>query len=395
MSPRGLIALVLALAFAPAVIVGQTRWAPPHTAWGDPDLQGIWVGATNAPLERAAALGDREFFTDAELADKLAKAQARKELQAAGKVENRGFRVFPNYNAIFDYSEGPERISEDRRTSAIVDPPNGRLPPWTLAQVKQWEAREAATAGHGESDTIADLNLGYRCINVVDAPQVTNWGLSLGVGVPVGIGRSTIPADDVAENDGLGGNSGPGPVRQIIQTPGYVALVMGDDSNYRIVPLDGRPRLGRKIRQYMGDARGHWEGTTLVVEITNITFGSPVIPNFGGSLYPGTGETLRVIERFTPLDANTIEYRYTIDDPGVYTRPYTVLHRLKRNDDFKSVTTSICQEDPKNVANALANSRADEQTSLQAGEDSVAARQPRFEQLKKEAETHAKTSTNR
>jgi hypothetical protein len=131
-------------------------------------------------------------------------------------------------------------------------------------------------------------------------------------------------------------------------------------------------------------SRGRWEGSTLVVETTNISFGSPVIPNYGGSLYPGSGETLRIIERFTRTSPNAIEYRYTIDDPGVYARPYTVLHELERSDEDAAIP-SICQEDPKTRANILANARADEWTSLQTGEDSVNARRSRFEQLKKEA----------
>jgi hypothetical protein len=125
-----------------------------------------------------------------------------------------------------------------------------------------------------------------------------------------------------------------------------------------------------------------------VVETTNITFGSPVIPNYGGSLYPGSGETLRIIERFTRTGEDRMEYRYTIDDPGVYVRPYTVLHELARSgrDDM---LPPVCQEDTKTKANILTNARADEYGSLQVGEDSVNARRSRFEQLKKEATEEA------
>jgi len=134
----------------------------------------------------------------------------------------------------------------------------------------------------------------------------------------------------------------------------------------------------------MGDARGHWEGNTLVVDITNITFGSPIIPNYGGALYPGTGETLDVVERFTRTADDRLEYTYTIDDPHVYVKPYTVMHIL-RKDDAREDATTVCQEDPKDRANSLANARADEQSSLDSGEDSVEARKARVEQLKKEA----------
>ena len=141
-------------------------WVAPHTKWGDPDLQGVWEGFESVPLERPLALGDKEFFTDAELADRVAKAaeraKAREALIAEGKVEHQGFRAVPNYNAIFEYSEPEGTPHISKRTSAIVDPPNGRLPPWTLEQVKYWEAREAATKGRGESDTMDDINLATR-----------------------------------------------------------------------------------------------------------------------------------------------------------------------------------------------------------------------------------------
>src|SRR6187455_327970 len=125
------------------------QWAPPRTAWGDPNIQGVWQGSESIALERALSFEDKEFFTDAEIEERVERAhaaeQARKALISEGKVEHQGFRAVPNYNAIFEYSESdaPPRISN--RTSAIVDPPNGRIPAWTLDQVKHWEAREAAT----------------------------------------------------------------------------------------------------------------------------------------------------------------------------------------------------------------------------------------------------------
>ena len=372
-----------------------TTWVAPHTKWGDPDLQGVWEGFENVPLERPAALGDKEFFTDAELADRVAKAAARaKERQALiaeGKVEHEGLRSVPNYNAIFGYSGSEPAPHISRRTSAIIDPPNGRIPPWTLEQVKYWEAREAATKGRGETDTVDDINLNTRCINVVNDAEVTNWGMAFGGANATAPGRpdALVVGEDIDIGDGYGVNASPGPVKRILQSPGYVVFVMGDTPVYRIVPLDGHPHPSNKIREWMGDARGHWEGNTLVVDITNITYGSPVIPNYGGSLYPGSAETLHVIERFTRTADNMLEYRYTIDDPKVYVRPYTVLHVLRR-DDSRDAATSVCREDPKDRANSLANARADEQASLDSGEDSVNARQTRFEQLKREAIAEAK-----
>jgi hypothetical protein len=369
-------------------------WTQPRTKWGDPDLEGVWEGFETVPLERPLGLGDKKFYTDAEVADKVAKAEARakakRALVAAGKVEHQGFRAVPNYNAIFEYSDTEATPHISKYTSAIIDPENGRLPAWTLPQVAYWEQREAATQGHGETDTPDDMNLNTRCIATVTEAEVTNWGMAFGGASATSPGRPDPGfGDDVELGDGYGTNASSGPVRRIMQSPGYVVFVMGEKPEYRIVPLDRSPHLSRKIREWMGDARGHWEGRTLVVDITNVTFGSSVIPNYGGALYPGSGETLHVVERFTRIDADTLEYKYTIDDPSVYAQPYTVRHVLRRNDSYAGVTT-ICQEDPKDMANSLANARADEANSLQNGEDSVTERQPRFEELKKEAIAAAK-----
>jgi len=396
-----LLTAVIAVTPLPSV-AGQAAspktWTPPRTPWGDPDLQGVWQGLEAVVLERPVALGDKEFYTEAEMADRIAKAKAqneqRKALVAAGKVEHEGFRSAPNYNAIFEYSESNQAPRLSNRTSAIIDPPNGRIPPWTLEQVKYWEQREAATKGHGETDTPEDMNLNTRCISVVNEAELTNWGMAFGGGNLNVAGRPDILADDMEVGDGYGTGASSGPVRRIIQSEGYVAFVLGDAPVYRIVPLDGSPHPGSKVRQWMGDARGHWEGNTLVVDIANMTFGSMVIPNYGGSLYPGSGETLHIIERFTPIDANTLEFKYTVDDPAVYVRPYTVRHLLRKNDSYAGATT-ICQEDPKDLATSLANARADEQNSLQNGEDSVEARKPRFEQLKREAITEAERRKRR
>jgi hypothetical protein len=220
----------------------------------------------------------------------------------------------------------------------------------------------------------------------VSEAELTNWGLGFGGANATAPGRPDAPVvgEDVDIGDGYSTNASSGPVRRILQSPGYVAFVLGDTSVYSIVPLNGKPHPGGAIREWMGDARGHWEGNTLVVDITNVTFGSPIIPNYGGALYPGSGETLHVIERFTRTADDRLTYTYTIDDPHVYVRPYTVEHILRRSDSRED-QTSICQEDPKDRANSLANARADEQAALDSGQDSVEARKARLEQLKQQA----------
>lgn len=374
--------------------IAKTKaWTPPRTQWGDPDLQGVWKGSERVPLERDPALGDREVFTDAEIAQMEARARALQQkhnaLVATGKVTHLGFRNAPNYNAIFEYSgsDSPPRIS--KWTSAIIDPPNGRLPAWTLDEVKYWETREAAMKGRGETDSPDDMNLPTRCIDTVSEAEVTNWGLGIG---SAGVGQADAASEDADIAGGPQVNASPGPARRILQSPGYVAFVLGDKPAYRIVPLNGSLHLPPNIREWMGDARGHWDGDTLVVDITNITFGgSLVIPNYDGSLYPGSGKTLHVVERFTLIDANTLEYRYTIDDPNIYAKPYTVRQVLRRSNSDAAQTT-VCQEDPKDLADALANARADEQSSLESGEESVQTRQSRFQELRREAVAAANQS---
>ena len=371
-----------------AATVGSTPSAAPRTAWGDPDLQGIWRGLEVVPFQRPLALGDREFFTDAEVAAKVKALEEDAARRGAGKATNIGFRQQANYNSIFRYFPDPILVSG--RTSAIIDPPNGRLPPWTLEQVKRWEEREAATAGHGETDTPQDMNLRGRCIPVEEAAEVGNWGMG-----PLKNAGAVRNAEQVLIEGGMGGEGGGRAVEtmQIIQSSNYIAFDIEKDGPVavasRIIPLDRRPPLGAKFRQWMGDARGHWEGNTLVVEITNLKHEYPVIPNYGASLYPGSGETLRITQRFTRLDKDHMEYRYTIDAPAIYTRPYTVLHNLMRDDDFK-FTGIVCQENTRDLADSFANARADEALSSAYGEQSVLARQPRFEELKQEAIEEAK-----
>ena len=149
----GALAALVAVGSVPMAAQAPTKptkpWTQPRTAWGDPDLQGIWRGLTAVPIERPAEFEGREFLTDAEVAVKVKKMQEVAALRLAGKKEFRGFRATPGYNQIFSYEKDSANPRVSRRTSAIIDPPNGHLPPWTLEQVRRYEEREAATRGHG------------------------------------------------------------------------------------------------------------------------------------------------------------------------------------------------------------------------------------------------------
>lgn len=361
----------------------------PRTAWGDPDLQGIWRNfVRQLPFERPAEFEGREFRTEAEISALTRFNDEFAEKQRSGTAERRGFRSLQIYDSRFGYNEDPVRIS--RRTSAIIDPPDGRLPPWTAEQIKHYEARLAATRGRGWADTWEDRPPAERCIKVVTAPHVTLWGLGYGdqdrtsqlqtAGGQTGVQGSRA---DVVDQSGISRNASGPSVTRILQAPGYVVMVMEEAGDYAIIPLDGRPALGPTFRHWGGEPRGRWDGNTLVVEITNIRYEGPLITTYGVRQYPGSGETLRVIERYTRLDADTLEYRYTIDDPKVYTRPYTALHELSRDDQYK-ISPHLCHENNRDMGGVLANARADEADALQPAVTAMREREARLEELKRE-----------
>ena len=367
-----------------------TSWTHPRTAWGDPDLQGVWRLWAGTEVERAEEFAGREFLTDAEVAAKLASAEERQAFRLSGQATNRALRRQENYNSVFSQEEEPVRVN--RRTSMIVDPPDGLLPPWTLEQVKRWEEREAATRGRGEGQSFLDVNASGRCIQDLDVALVGAWGLGFGARQsPVAAGEDTA-LDRVAL--GRSGSRDAG-MKRVLQAPGFVGMINeGRLWYHEIIPLDGRPVP--KIRQWMGNARGHWEGNALVVEITNVYYPYPIIPVAGFDGYPGTGETLRVIQRFTRTGPDSLEYRYTVEDRAVYTRPYTVVAEMFRDDDYKS-EASLCHENNRNMGNVLANARADEFQAVENGADAARGRQPRVEELKKRAQEAAnrQRSSNR
>jgi hypothetical protein len=239
-----------------------------------------------------------------------------------------------------------------RRTSLVVDPPDGRIPPLTPEALKRLEAREQARRGRGEADSWEDRNTSERCITTAHAALDT--------------------------------------VKQILQTPGYVVIYL-DALNVheaRIVPLDGRPHVDQKVRGWMGDPRGHWEGNSLVVDTTNFygkQDGGPVMPSrgpFAFLRYLGSGETMHFVERFTRVDDDTIEYRYTVEDPKLYLRPYTVLRPLTRDKNYL-ITESACHEGNYGMKNLLSAARAKEKEALYVAEEEARERQPLLEEMKR------------
>ena len=377
-------------------IAGQApQEAAPRTAWGDPDLQGIWQNVIRLPLQRSQELGTKEFWTETERATREAQMirdeQAKIDRRVGKLVVGLGERAIEWMSYVGEPRKVQFKLS--RRTSAIVDPPNGRLPPWTAAAVKRWETREAARRGRGESDSVEDRAWDERCVPIVHATLTP--GLMLPVAPPTGPGEF----DQVASQMGV--SPGPQPT-EILQMPGYVVIVAGSGmtgSKRQIIPLDGRPAPGPKVRQFLGDQRGRWEGNTLIVETTNVNDqqdGGTFIPSRRTPTYPGSGETLRLIERYTRLGPDTLEYRYTIDDPQTYTRPWTAVYELtsQRRPDMVELPL-WCHENNRGLSHFLAGARAEQELSIRYAEEAARDRLQRLEQLKAEWAGLAKETGSR
>jgi hypothetical protein len=317
MNRRGLgFLMLLALPLA-------AQYTPPKTPWGDPDLQGVWPGNMGVPMERAAALGERVKLTDEEFAKRQeqARRQAQADAESTAASDTKAGIGPPSY--------WTERGKPTRQTSLIVDPPDGRLPPLTEAAQKYRKEAKLPGEWKGAADSWEDLNIYYRCITR-------------------GLLGSVIP---VVYNNG----------NQIMQAPGYVVFRNEMIHESRVIPLDSRPHVGAAIRMYMGDSRGHWEGNTLVVETTNFTDKDAIGPNGAG--YPGSpgyhSDQLKIIERFTRTSATTLEYRATVVDEKTWTKPWTILLQLERDDKYQ-VLEYACHEGNYAMSDILSGARETE-----------------------------------
>ena len=298
--------------------------AVPRTSWGAPDLQGVYDFGTATPLQRPTELAGR-----AELTDEEAAVQEQRNAEQFADGVNTDTLTPPNYNN-FWFDNG-STVLPTRQASLIVDPPDGRLPPVTPAEERRAEAERAA-GGHPVRmhfggigvDGPEDRGLGERCL------------LGFNSGPPV------MPS---AYNNYL----------QVFQTGDHVVILTEMVHEARIVPLDGRAHLPQEIPQWLGDSRGRWEGDTLV--ITTTTFH----PERGFSIGPravGPSEQMRLTERLTRVDADTLLYEYTYDDPAVFTRSFTVSIPLRRTD--AAVFEYACHEGNYGLMNILRGARAEE-----------------------------------
>jgi hypothetical protein len=307
-------------------------WTVPRTAWGDPDLQGIWDTSTNIPFERASGVADKATFSDEELTERQQQARKRAQENAARSPVDDPTLL----NVVF---EGTAlRRLPSNRTSLVIDPPDGKIPPLTPEARQRLAARETARQGRGEADSWEDRHIWERCVT------------------------RTLPTAMLSIYDSN---------YLITQSPGYVAILMEMIHETRIIPLDGRPHVSSRVRQWMGDSRGHWEGNTLVVDTTNFNDrldGGLLMPSHLLSIYHhrGSGETLHLVERFTRVDANSIDYRFTVDDPKTFTRSWTAAVPMRNDGTPDQIFEYACHEGNMQMANLLKGARADEAGALEA-----------------------------
>ena len=330
------IAVIAGVALMPMFAGAQTADAAgPRTPWGHPDLQGTWDYRTLTPLERPVELGDKAFLTEEEAVTLEQETLARNEFllnrasqptSASDQVDRRADGT-PGFYNNFWLDRGTTAIAT-RRTSLVVDPANGRLPALTEPARRRANSPEAARLegvrrGRLPAASYEDLDAGDRCIQHAKA------------GPPLSTG-------------GYNNNM------MLFQTPDHVVILAEQNYDARMIPLDGRPHVSPRLRQWMGDSRGYWEGDTLVVETVHFNgkhdqIGRPLL---------SSGENLTLVERFTLMDGENLMYEYTVSDPTIWTRSWTAQHPMKRNPDL--MFEFACHEGNYGMHGIMAGSRVQE-----------------------------------
>jgi hypothetical protein len=294
-------------------------YTPPRTPDGQPDLQGFWTNSTYTPLERPKDV-TKEFYTPEEAAAAIKRAAERENAQTEPGTTGDVHYDFSQ----FGLDRSQSTFARNLRTSLIVDPPDGRIPPMTAEGQQRAADRAAARkALGGQYDAVQNMPLGSRCI------------VMAGAGPPM-------------MNAGYNANY------QIVQAPGYVMILTEMIHDVRIIPLDGRPQPPQSVRQWTGVSRGRWEGETLVVETANFNGKNP---------FRGASENMRVIERFTRIADDTILYKFTIDDPSTWTKPWSAEMPMAKTGG--PIFEFACHETNYGIANILAGARASEQAGAQ------------------------------
>ena len=301
--------VVLMMSVVPlSAIQSSNGWVAPRTPDGDPDLQGVWDFRTATPLERPPEFAGREFLTDQDIAAVEQRAAERLRVQRSDELL---------LNTPPWWLDFGTRIVGAKRSSLIIDPPDGRVPSMTPA------------AGRRQADLLTART-------AAEGPEgLTPWDRCITRGLP----EVMLPT---AYNNNL----------QIMQTPDYVVIVTEMIHEARIVPTDGRGHLPQTLRGWNGDSRGHWEGDSLVVETTNFS---------DKANFRGAGKNLRLTERFTRRNATTIDYQFTVEDPTTWIAPWSVAFPLVKSEEL--VYEYACHEANYSLGNMLRIVRAEEKAA--------------------------------
>lgn len=324
---RLLLIVVAVLSGGPWPASAQTGEVP-RTAWGAPDLGGVWDFRTITPLERPAALKDKPVLTAEEAAEFTREsAEGRNADRRDGGSQRDVERAYNDF-----WWDWGDSLTGDRRTSLIVDPPDGRIP-------------DRVPAAQGQRAAGQDGIRPVRARVLIGSPAYGPEDLGLSERCMLGF-NSGPPMLPSAYNNNV----------QIFQTPDHVVILSEMIHEVRVVPLDGRPPLPEGMRQWMGDGRGWWDGDTLVVESDNYT-------DKTGSFYTivstyGSGESLHLVERFTRVSDDTLRYEFTVDDPSTFRAPFTAAIPMQRTD--APLFEYACHEGNYGMTNLLAGARAQE-----------------------------------
>jgi hypothetical protein len=303
------------------------NWTAPKTPWGDPDLQGTWTGddCIGTPTNRAANFGDRLYYTEQELAQRQSQLDTQQKNDLVETVaENARVGTGPPGH----WGERARRPC--KQTSLVIDPPNGRTPD-LLPEARKRPVGDGAGVNNPKAESWLDFTYYIRCITR-------------------GVTGSILPV--------IYGNG-----QQIVQGPGYVTIMQEMVHESRVIPLDGRPHASENIRSYMGDPRGHFEGSTLVVETTNF-LGNKTGVGGNGNGTP-TSDSLKLIERYTRVSPNEIKYEVTVDDPKTYVKPFTIGFPITQEPGYQNFEYA-CHEGNYAMFDSLSGARALEKRAAEA-----------------------------
>ncbi len=316
---KRILASTVAAVVGALISLGAAEWKAPRTPWGEPNLQGIWTSQSElgVPFERPAQFGTRQMLTDEEFAQR--EAQARQQLESDNAEFDPATADTSRAGQVGSATSPPptwlERGKASRRTSMVIDPPDGRIPPTSPAGIRRQRAAGLGALDNGPFDGPENMGLYQRCITR---------------GVP----NAIFPAIYNANT-------------RIVQGPGVVAITYEMIHETRVIPTTPQPHLNSDMRQYLGDSRGHWDGDTLVVDVTNFN---------AQDNYRGSGSGLHLVERYKRTEDGGLRYEVTVEDPDTWARPWTAALNLRPQPE--GMFEYACHEGNYAMKNMLTASRA-------------------------------------